>query len=100
MNKNEQSLQRLLAAARKAQPAPADESAPYGFSTRVAALAFAQGGPRPSAFARLSLRAALVAGALAVAAVAINYAAIKSAFESDNAAATDDPIAEVVNLGT
>jgi len=99
MNKNEQSLQRLLAAARKAQPAPADESAPYGFSTRVAALAFAQGG-RPSAFARLSLRAALVAGALAVAAVAINFSAIKSAFESDNAAATDDPIAEVLNLGT
>ena len=100
MNKNEQSLQRLMAAARRAPPANGDESAPYGFSTRVAALAFAQGEARPSAFARLALRAAFVAGALAIAAVAINYSDITSAFETDSSAANDDPIAEVVNLGT
>jgi hypothetical protein len=43
----------------------------------------------------------VVACALAVASVAFNYSAIVSAFDTDTAAASgDDPIAEVVNLGT
>ncbi len=100
MNNPEQSLEKLLAAARKAPAAARDESAPFGFSTRVAALAFEQREPRASAFARLSLRAALVACAFAVAAVAINFSAITSAFDADTTASVDDPIAEVVNLGT
>jgi hypothetical protein len=100
MNPREKSWQRLLAAARRA-PGAGDESAPFGFSTRVAALAFQQRPPSASAFARLSLRAAAVAGLLAVAAVAANYSAIAGAFDDDPPAiAGDDPIAEVVGLGS
>jgi hypothetical protein len=99
MNNPEKSWQKLVDAARRA-PAEGDLAAPFGFSTRVAALAFGQR-PAPSMFAQLSLRAAVVACALAVASVAFNYSAIVSAFDTDTAAASgDDPIAEVVNLGT
>jgi hypothetical protein len=100
MSPFDKSWQRLVSAARRAAPA-ADESAPYGFSTRVAALAFERAQPSPSALARLSLRAAFIACALAVVAVAANYSAIRGAFEDTPAAAPgDDPVAEVVDLGT
>ena len=100
MNPREKSWQRLVEAARRS-PVPGDESAPFGFSTRVVALALGQREESPSVFARLSLRAAAVACALAVAAVAINYPAISSTFGADSAvAASDDPVAEVVNLGS
>jgi hypothetical protein len=104
MNPHDKSWQKLVAAARRA-PQGGDEAAPYGFSTRVAALAFENAAPRASAFARLSLRAVGVACLLAVAAVAANYTAIKGAFVDDDASAVaatsgDDPVAEVVDLGT
>lgn len=93
--------EKLVAAARRAPPGAAGESAPYGFSTRVAALAFADERPLESAFARLSLRAALIACLLAVAAVGVNYAAIKGAFADEPpVAANDDPVAEVVDLAS
>lgn len=100
MNAPEKSWQKLVEAARRA-PRAGDESAPFGFSTRVAALAFERAAPRASVYARVSLRAAAVAGLLAAAAVAANYSAIMGAFEDDTAvAAADDPIAEVVDLGS
>jgi len=100
MNKYDQAWRRLAEAARRADTAR-DGSAPYGFSTRVAALAFAGEREAPPAFARLALRAALVACLVAVAAVAINYPAIRGAFEGEPAlAANDDPVGEVVNLGS
>jgi hypothetical protein len=100
MNSFDNNWQRLVSAARRASP-DADEAAPYGFSTRVVALAFERAQPSPSAVARLSLRAAFIACALAVAAVAANYSVIRGAFEdSPSAAASDDPVAEVVDLGT
>jgi hypothetical protein len=100
MSPEEKAWLKLVAAARRAPPA-GDESAPFGFSTRVAALAFERAEPQVSVFARISLRAAAVAGLLAIAAVAVNYSAIKGAFDDDSAvAAGDDPIAEVVNLGS
>jgi hypothetical protein len=100
MNPRDTSWQRLLAAARKAPPA-GDESAPYGFSTRVAALAFEQGQPAASIFGRTAFRAAAIACLVAVAAVGANYSAIKGAFEDDSSVAvTDDPVAEVVDLGS
>lgn len=100
MSTFDKSWQRLTSAARRAAPA-ADEAAPYGFSTRVAALAFERSQPSPSSVARLSLRAAFIACALAVLAVAANYSVISSAFEdSPSATAGDDPVAEVVDLGT
>lgn len=100
MNKYGKAWQRLAAAARQA-PAADDEPAPFGFSTRVAALAFDAGRGAPSIFGRLALRAAAVAGLLAVLAVGVNYSAIKSAFEDEpQVVANDDPIAEVVDLGS
>jgi hypothetical protein len=97
---HEKSWQRLVEAARRAPPA-GDEAAPYGFSTRVAALAFEKAPPQASVFGRMALRAAGVACLLALVAVGLNYSAIKGAFEDDAAvAANDDPVAEVVNLGS
>jgi hypothetical protein len=99
MNPADKSWEKLVAAARRA-PAR-DESAPFGFSTRVAALAFSQRDPGSSIFARLSLRAAAVACILAVAAVAANFSAIKGALSDDaQTAAPDDPIGEVVDMGS
>ncbi len=100
MKPDDNNWQKLVASARKA-PAAGDESAPFGFSTRVAALAFEQRPALGSDFGRMSLRAAAVAGLLAVVAVAANYSAIKGAFDDDSSvAASDDPIAEVVDLGS
>jgi hypothetical protein len=98
MNRNEQSLRRLLEAARRAPPS-GDEAAPFGFSTRVAARAFdAAPAPAPS-FARLSLRVAGIACLFAVAAVGVNFRAITNALDDDTAVAGgDDPVADVVNL--
>jgi hypothetical protein len=54
-----------------------------------------------SIFGRLSLRAAAVACLLAVVAVAVNYSAITGAFDDERAvAAGDDPVAEVVDMGS
>ena len=98
MSKNEQSLKRLMEAARRA-PAPGEESAPFGFSTRVAARAFEAAQPSLPSFARVSLRVAGIACLFAVVAVGVNYRAITSAFDDEPAAAGgDDPIADVVNL--
>jgi hypothetical protein len=100
VNSPEKSWQKLVAAARKA-PREGDASAPFGFSARVAALAFEKSDPSPSVFALLSLRAAAVACALALAAVALNYSAIKGAFDDEpSLASNDDPIGEVVDMGS
>jgi hypothetical protein len=97
---DDKSWEKLVAAARRA-PAEADASAPFGFATRVAALAFEQRQAPASNFARMTLRAAAVAGVLAAVAVAVNFSAIKSAFDDDSAgAANDDPVAEVVDMGS
>jgi len=101
MNPSEKSWARLLAAARRAPPPAADEAAPFGFATRVAALAFSAPASSPSIFGRLALRAAAVAALLALAAVAANYTAIRGAFDDTSPGqATDDPVSEVVDLGS
>ena len=101
MTPSDKSLQKLLAAARQAPPSAADGAAPFGFSTRVAALAFSAPSPAPSVFGRLALRAAAVAALLALGAVAANYTAIRGAFDDTAAGqATDDPVSEVVDLGS
>jgi hypothetical protein len=100
MNDHEKAWQRLVKAARGA-PGPTDDAAPFGFATRVAALAFESQRPPVSAFARLSLRAALVACLLALAAVGVNYSAIRAAFADDAApAGIDDPVEEVVTIAS
>lgn len=66
---------RLTAGARQV-PDARDETAPYGFATRIAALALAQERRVVSAFDRLAYRALGVAFLLAVGSVAINYRSI------------------------
>src|SRR5208283_4562554 len=98
MNKSEQSLKRLMEAARRA-PMPADESAPFGFATRVSARAFEPAQLAMPSFARISLRVAGIACLFAVVAVGVNYRAITSAFDDESVAASgDDPVSDVVNL--
>ena len=66
---------RLVAAARTVRD-ERDASVPYGFSTRVAALAFAQEQRRGSLFERFALRAVALACLLALGSVALNYQAL------------------------
>ena len=100
MNPREKSWQRLVAAARRAPPA-GDESAPFGFSARVAALAFDRDRPSQPVVGRMALGAAGVACLCALVAVGLNYSAIRGAFEEDSAVAlSDDPVAEVVDMGS
>lgn len=100
MKRYQQSWMRLAEAARRA-PEPADDAAPYGFATRVAALGLAAQRPVASVLERLSLRAMGVACLLAALAVAANYSVIRSLFAHDTSATTaDDPITDVVNLAS
>ena len=88
---------RLVAAARSA-PDDRDPSAPFGFSTRVAALALSAP-PRSSfslVFERLSWRALGVACLLMLASVAANYSAITRPPEEE--VTLRDPVAEVLEL--
>ncbi|HNC23589.1 MAG TPA: hypothetical protein PLU52_05225 [Opitutaceae bacterium] len=94
MNPSDQKWQRLAAAARRA-PDSREVTAPYGFSTRVAAQAFAA--PSVSLLERFSLRALGVAALLAVVCVAGSYTTIASAFDSDSSS-NDDPVADVLEL--
>lgn len=66
---------RLVVAARAA-PDERDSRAPYGFSTRVAALAMAQERRAVSLVERFALRAVGIASVLALLSVAVNYSAI------------------------
>ncbi len=79
---------RLVAAARRADAAR-DTSAPYGFATRIAALAFSSE-LRVSLFDRFALRALGVACLLAIASVAINYSAVR------RTAPAEDPVGVTV----
>ncbi len=90
---------RLATAARNA-PDDRDTAAPYGFATRVAALAIAQERAVVSLFERFSLRALGVACLLAMVSVAANYSTISAAFaeEETGAVMMDDPVSEVVDL--
>src|ERR1044071_6755520 len=68
---------RLTAAARTVRNEQ-DTVAPYGFSTRVAALAFVQEAKMASLFDRFALRALGVACLLALFSFAANYQALTS----------------------
>ena len=90
---HDQSWARLTAAARRA-PQAGKPAAPYGFSTRVAALAFANADrPARSLFERFALRAVGVASLLAVASVLANYSALSvEAAEDDYSVVGEDPV--------
>lgn len=68
---------RLVAAAREVRD-DRDATAPYGFATRVAALAFAQEARVASLFERFALRAVGVATLLALFSVVLNYQALST----------------------
>jgi hypothetical protein len=89
---HDHSWARLTAGARLA-PRDAEAAAPYGFSTRVAALAFAAERPMRSLLERFSLRAVGVAGLLAVLSVAVNYAELTAMPAEDDAITLEDPVA-------
>ena len=68
---------RLTAAARDVRE-ERDSSAPYGFATRVVALAFAQERRVASLFERFAFKAVGVASLLALFSVALNYPTLSS----------------------
>jgi hypothetical protein len=91
---------RLAAAARQVRD-DRDTAAPYGFATRVAALAFAPERVVSSLFERFSLRALGIASLLAIVSVAANYSTITKAFNANEDVATaDDPVAELVDIAS
>ena len=98
MNPPDQKWPRLIAAAGRAGDAR-DTAAPYGFATRVAALALAPERAAASLLERFSLRALGLAALLAVVCVAANYSTVVSLFRDDSATA-DDPVAEIVDLAS
>jgi len=93
--KNSSSVwQRLVTAARQA-PVQGDDVAPYGFSTRVAAMAMSVERPTMQAIVnRLSWRALGVALMLMVASIAANYSSLAAVGEGDQDPI--DPVAEVL----
>ena len=87
MNPPEQKWSRLVAGARGAVD-PRDTSAPYGFATRVAALAGSAERMRGSLLERFSWRALGVACLLAIASTAVSYSVGTTTADED--ALSDD----------
>lgn len=84
MNPYDSSWQKLVAAARRA-PDEGEVAAPFGFATRVAALAMAPERLRLSALLdRFSWRALAVASAIAIVSFAANYHAVVTAATTAN----------------
>lgn len=93
---------RLVTAARRA-PDGRDTAAPYGFATRVVALAFARERGAVSLWERFSLRALAVACLLTGLTVATNYSAVTKLFvENETAPAmmVDDPVSELIDVAS
>ncbi|MFA6289373.1 MAG: hypothetical protein WC661_18480 [Opitutaceae bacterium] len=90
---------RLAEAARLAPADARDVAAPSGFSTRVAALAFASAEASFSAMlARLSWRALTVAALVMAVTIAANFKPLLSSLDRDAATALNDPVGEWLNL--
>jgi hypothetical protein len=91
---------RLVAAARRA-PDERDTAAPYGFATRVAALAFTQERKMISLVERFALRAVGVASLLAILSLLVNYSALttsSSTSTEDELLPTEDAVNVVFDL--
>jgi len=95
---------RLTAAARQARD-ERDASMPYGFATRIAALAFAQERRMASLFERFALRAVSAASLLALFSIVLNYSAISTTggsaaapVEDIELIAADDAVAVVLDF--
>lgn len=88
---------RLVAAARTA-PEMRDATPPYGFATRVVARAFTQPPAAVSLFERFSLRALGFACLLALASAVANYRTVAGVITAEESLASDDLVAELVEL--
>lgn len=89
---------RLAAAARQVSD-DRDSAAPYGFATRVVALAMDSERRVASLFERFALRAVGVACLLAIASVAINYSAMSHSSTSEEPmAVADDPMSVLLDV--
>jgi hypothetical protein len=96
---------RLTAAAREVRD-ERDASAPYGFATRIAAIALAQERRVASLFERFALRAVGVASLLALFSVVLNYQALSTepvapvatTEEPELLIAADDAVAVVLDF--
>lgn len=97
MNADHPEWMRLVAAARRAPVDARDTAAPYGFATRVAALAMARPVERPfsALVERFAFRALALAGLLAAASVAANLPPVLRMLEEDSMA-VQDPVVEVL----
>jgi hypothetical protein len=82
---------RLVAAARQA-PREGDASAPYGFSTRVAALGLGTQG-KVSLYERFAWRALGLAALMAVGSIATNFSAIGAEPATELVMEDYDPVA-------
>jgi hypothetical protein len=98
MKNTPQAWERLTATARSA-PDERDVLAPFGFATRVAALAMAER-PTGSLIERFALRAMIMACGLAIVAVAVNYSSVRGLFAQEQTPAPDDPVAEMADLAS
>jgi hypothetical protein len=96
MNTTRTAWNRLAAAARRS-PAPLPESspAPFGFATRVAALALSR--PPASLYEFFSWRALGMAALIAIVSVAANLGSVLNSLD-DDPLAVGDPVAEVLSL--
>jgi hypothetical protein len=100
MKRSNPAWERLVAAARNV-PDERDVQAPFGFATRVAEIGLTSKRKGLSHLERTSLRAMILACGLAVAAIALNYTSIRDLFQNqDQTPPSDDPIAELVELGS
>jgi len=110
MKQSNSAWNRLVDTARRAED-PREVAAPYGFATRVTALAFAEQRAKGLGFHHVALRAMGVSCLLAVAAVATNYSSVRHFFDGTNARAAtaaaataaatpDDPMTDLVDLAT
>jgi len=94
---------RLVTAARSASDGR-DAAAPYGFATRIAALAFSRERKARSLFERFALRAVGVSCLLALVSVAANYTMLTGgrtttvAVDDNENGLGDDPVAVVLDL--
>ncbi len=99
MNPSQSLWFRLVRAARLAPADARDVAAPSGFSTRVAALAFASADASfSSMLARLSWRALTVAALVMAVTVAANFKPLLSSLDRDADTALNDPVGEWLNL--
>lgn len=99
MKPEDQAWQKLVAAARLSRD-DRDTAAPYGFATRVAALAMTERGRLPTGvwLERFSWRALTVAALLAVGGVATNYASPVSANGDDEGLLDETAVTAVFDL--